>query len=234
MIRHTMTCVILAATSLVAPSLASAEVGANQSTNSVASASNEKAVEYNILELPVVEFFETLQWDTGQRIIVGTEISGVLRNEDLSGTAAEIVNQVTAEHGLDWFAYDGIIHISRADDDITKFIPLEGYSAERAITSLGESGLSSEFGVFKPVAEGAAISISGPPEFVAIAEAILELTQANPEHAAVRVRRGTDATVEYYGSSGLVAAKQSPQAPTHSFLQVQTAPAPSGQTNTSN
>jgi len=231
MIQQFVTCAFLATSALGVPSDVLAEASATQLANASASAIAATTTEYSIVEMSLQDFFNTLQWDTGQRVVVGPDVAGTLRNEVLAGTALEIINEITTRHALNWFAYDGVIHVSRSQDDVTKFIPLEGISAAHAVMTLDQSGLSSEFGVFKPIADGAAVSISGPPEFVSIAEAILTLTPTSPEHSAIRVRRGTDTSVEHYGADGMLDDNQPAPEPVHTFVQVQTTPAPSTETS---
>jgi hypothetical protein len=170
------------------------------------------ALDYRVIDMPIGAFFTMLQADSGQKIAATPDVTGYIKNTRLSGSVAAIVGQVAAGHDLETFAYDGVLHVSRAVDDVTQLVPLEGLPADRAARALRDSGLSLDGDRVKTVADGNALLVSGPPDYIAIAKAILVVTpsvaETYPARSAIRVRRGTETAVEHYGAAGLLDANQ--------------------------
>jgi hypothetical protein len=223
LLRRSKTCVfafgaaLLGAPEVMAQSAMDAAVIAMVDRSDTAVAATASAIaadgrDYRVIDMPIGAFFTMLQADSGQRIAATPDVAGYIRNTRLTGSVDAIVGQVAAKHDLEIFAYDGVLHVSRAVDDVTQLVPLEGLPSDRAARALRDSGLSLDGDRVKTVADGNALLISGPPDFIAIAKAILVVTPAvaetYPVRSAIRVRRGTETAIEHYGAAGLLDANQ--------------------------
>ncbi|MGD1881451.1 MAG: secretin N-terminal domain-containing protein [Paracoccaceae bacterium] len=170
-----------------------------------------------VLDMPLPDFFALLQVESGERIVPAPEVRGRVADLDLTGTPEDMIAAVATQNDLSWFRYDGAYYVSRKRDAITRLVPLQDLSTEEAHKSLADSGLATGDGRIVAVAGGNALSVSGPPDYVAFAEAILELTKTSapstPETSVIRVRRGTATSLEYYGRAGMVASHQVEQPP---------------------
>lgn len=212
-------CAVLFAPALgLAQSATDAAAGADvvgtlvAATNQTAEPAKPETLDYHVLDMPIPAFFKMLQADSGQKISATPDVAGHIKDARLTGTAHDIMLQVSAAHSLDVFAYDGVIHVSRDADAVTQLVPLEGLPSDRASLALQQSGLSLDGNRIKTVADGNALLISGPPDYVAIAKAILVVTPPVAEtyqaRSAVRVRRGSETTLEYFGAAGMVEDNQ--------------------------
>jgi hypothetical protein len=221
MLLRTMTSTFALCAALTGPSLllAQSEAGAviamadgPEAIDATASPVVPGALDYRVIDMPIGAFFTMLQADSGQKMTAMPDVAGYIKNTRLTGSVDAIMGQVAAKHDLEIFAYDGVLHVSRAVDDVTQLVPLEGLPSDRAARALRDSGLSLDGDRVKTVADGNALLISGPPDFIAIAKAILVVTPAvaetYPARSAIRVRRGTETAIEHYGAAGLLDANQ--------------------------
>ncbi|MEJ6402706.1 hypothetical protein [Yoonia sp. 2307UL14-13] len=215
-----LTYAIFLGSAICAPAITSADEVKDCIGDTCTVSPTGKQYEYKILDMPMDALFSMLQGETGQRIVVAPGVRGRVSQIDLSGSAEEMIAAVAQQNDLEWFSYDEAFYVSRSTEATTRLIPLEGLTSEVARQSLDESGLLSPTARINSVADGNALSISGPPEYVALAEAILKVTGAPSEEASeqsvVRVRRGMNTSLEYYGEAGMIAANQTQSSETAS------------------
>lgn len=163
-------------------------------------------LEFRVIELPVADFLRLMAGKAGLRLRVSEGVQSKIRDTFYRGSSREILESIARQHELDWFEFNGIIHVSAVRDAITRIIPLDDIDMARARRALVESGLIMDAMRVSDAADGTALSIYGAPEFVGIAEAIIEVTPPldaiTPHRMAVRVRKGVDTAMEYYGDAG--------------------------------
>jgi hypothetical protein len=156
--------------------------------------------DYLIILQPVQVLLETVAKESGLRIALSDNVKGVLRNLRATGTTAEVLDAVCANLGLDWFAFNGIIHVSTRSEATTRMVKLGDLVPEQAVDALSAAGLPLTKLEVRPTSIDNVLAMSGPPELLAIAEAVIE---GIPPHVAstpksaplqtVLVRRGNDA-----------------------------------------
>jgi len=155
--------------------------------------------EYYILNQSVGAFLRTLERDTALRFQISPNVSGQLKGMSLSGETREVMNIVTASLGLEWYAFNEVIHVSAKSEGGTRVIRLGDLSAPQAIAGLVASGLPMAKFPAQVTGEGSALALSGPPTFLALAEAVIEtipeaqqVAAVAPPVRAIIVRRGVE------------------------------------------
>lgn len=156
-------------------------------------------IEYYVQNQSIEGFLQTLEKDVELSIDATTEVSGRLRNLRLDGRLDAVMDKVAAQLALDWYLFNGIIHISSKSEAGTRVIRLGDLSAPQAISALEESGIpTSQFPV-QVTGEGSAIAVSGPPTLLALSEAVIEaipeaqqVAAAPPNQKTIVVRRGIE------------------------------------------
>lgn len=155
--------------------------------------------EYYILNQSVGAFLRTLERDTALRFQISPNVSGQLKSMSLRGDTLEVMNIVTASLGLEWYAFNEVIHVSAKSEAGTRVIRLGDLSAPQAVAGLVASGLPMTKFPAQVTGEGSALALSGPPTFLALSEAVIEtipevqqVAAVAPPVRAIIVRRGVE------------------------------------------
>jgi len=154
---------------------------------------------YYVLLQPVQTLLETVASEADLRLSLSNEVKGVVRKLQTSGKTSDVLDTISANMGLEWFTFNGIIYVSARKEATTRMVRLGDLTPEQAITAIGESGLPLSKVETLPTSVDNVLAISGPPELLAIAEAVIE---SIPPHVAapakakparnVLIRRGND------------------------------------------
>ncbi|WP_188791825.1 hypothetical protein [Salipiger pallidus] len=153
-----------------------------------------------MLRQPVVEFLQILARDRGLRLDMTDRVRGTIVDMRLSGSVEDLLDQLAEAHALDWFAFNGVIHVSTVGEAVTRLIRLGDLDADHAVAVLDDAGLALERYPIRSTAERSTVAISGPPRMLALAEAVIESVpkrnSAQPkqrtEQRSVTVRRGVE------------------------------------------
>lgn len=170
-------------------------------------------VEYVIVDQDVSNFLTQLARDAGVRLLVSNEVTGRINDLHVKGELWDVIEIIANGQDLDWFVFNGTVNVSSRGEAKTRVIRLGDLPVGRVQAALEKAGLQPERFGLRDTAQGSAISLSGPPRFLAIAEAIIETipNAAPPELAPVRMvrmRRGNVMTLEPI-VGGFVSADQS-------------------------
>jgi hypothetical protein len=155
--------------------------------------------DYYVVLQPVQTLLETVAGDSGLRLSYSDDVKGVVRKLRASGTTSEVLDAIATSMGLDWFTFNGIIYVSSRTEAATRLVRLGDLTPGQAITAIGEAGLPVDRVEMRPTSVDNVLALSGPPELLAIAEAVIEsipphvvrTTKAKPSRT-VLIRRGND------------------------------------------
>ena len=159
-----------------------------------------RPADYLVLRQPVVEFLQVLARDQGLRLDMTERVRGTIVDMRLSGSVGDLLDQLVEAHALDWFAFNGVIHVSTGGEAVTRLIRLGDLDADHAVAVLDDAGLALARYPIRSTAERSTVAISGPPRMLALAEAVIESVpkrnSAQPKQRtkqrSVTVRRGVD------------------------------------------
>ncbi|MEM7526952.1 MAG: hypothetical protein AAF416_04650 [Pseudomonadota bacterium] len=160
-------------------------------------------IDYVVVDQRIGGVLAMVGRDTGLRIRVSNDVRGRVRRYRLRGAAIDALGDLAAAHDLDLFTYGGSVYVSAKAETTLRLVRLTDISKDRALAAIASAGLRFGPDDVREAAGGSALTFSGPPRMVAIAEAIVEsippLAAARPPAAVVptmRVRRGTSLAVE--------------------------------------
>ena len=163
--------------------------------------------DYYVVAQRVSDFAALLSRDTGTRILLSPKVRGRIEGVRLTGSLGEILDALAAARGLDWFEYNGAVHVSTRDETATRLVRLGDLPAAAARAELERMGLPMERFAVREAASGTAIALSGPPGLLGLAEAAIEsmpspAASPRPAGASVRVLRGGAESIEPVSSGG--------------------------------
>jgi hypothetical protein len=155
--------------------------------------------DYYVVLQPVQTLLETVAGEARLRLSYSDDVKGVVRKLRATGSTSEVLDAITDSMGLDWFTFNGIIYISSRTEATTRLVRLGDLTPSQAITAVGEAGLPLDRVEMHPTSVDNILALSGPPELLAIAEAVIEsipphvvrTTKSKPSRT-VLVRRGSD------------------------------------------
>lgn len=201
-----MTTVHLAfAATMLAPTV-HAEISAAESLTDV------EVFEYYVFNQSAGAFLRNLERDTNLRFQISPNVSGQLKNLSLIGHTDEVMDAVTGNLGLEWYAFNDVIHVSAKSEAGTRVVRLGDLSAVQAVAGLVDSGLPMGKFPAQITGEGAALALSGPPSFLALAEAVIETMPEVRQVAAVVplgqsivIRRGVQVQTTFLNAQDVAA-----------------------------
>lgn len=156
---------------------------------------------YVVINQPIKDVFAAISRDSGVRIRASDAVRGRLSNVSLNGDVYEVVSDIAELQSLDWFEYNGVIHISAEHESATRIVRLGDLYMGDAMDELKSNGLVIGRFPINATSENSALSITGPPYMIALAESIIEGMPSEiraPRQVAkstILVRRGRE--VEY-------------------------------------
>lgn len=163
-------------------------------------AAPDTALDYRVIDQGLRAFLQVLAADTGTRIVPGPELRGRITDATLSGDMDAILDRLAETHRIDWFAFNGVVHISGGAEATTRLVRLGDLPAARARAALAEMDLPFDRFGLREAADGKALIVSGPPRLLAIVEATIETLpdpKIVPAQAKMfRIRRGTQISLE--------------------------------------
>lgn len=153
-----------------------------------------QAEQYDVIifDLSIADSLDRIGSDIGVEFTGHRTTRRRINSERFSGTRDEIVDQVAATLDLDAFLFNGQVHLSPAEERAVRLIRLGDVSARAARAALDAAGLVIPSFDISEVADGGALVLSGPIEYLAISESIIATLEPEEEFVApqVKVRRG--------------------------------------------
>ncbi len=172
------------------------------STFETAVAQQQKpAVDYLVVNQRVEDFLIEFARDNGLRVDITGSIRDRITGRRLRGEIEDVFNQIGRAHSLDWFLFNGIYYVSPRDQATTRMTRLGDLDIEDAMRALAASGLVMDRYPVTQAAERSALALSGPPKFLALAEAVIESVPSKTPEArevsekTIKIRRGLEEEV---------------------------------------
>jgi hypothetical protein len=129
---------------------------------------------YVVIAQPVQTVLEHVAREAGLRLTLSDKVKGLVRNLRASGRTDQILDAVCDQKGLEWFAFNDMIYVSARNEATTRLVKLGDLSSEQAVAALEDAGIPSESVETRSTSAGAVLALSGPPDLLAIAEALIE------------------------------------------------------------
>jgi type III secretion protein C len=165
--------------------------------------SSDEQISYYLFDQTISNFLNELERSSGFRFQTSPLVKGRLRNLSISGTPSEVMDIIANDLGLDWYGFNDVIYVSTKAEAGMRVVRLGNLNADHALTVLRESGLSVDQYSVQVAAGGTALALSGPPTFLALAEAmiesipeVLQATAVLASRPTVLVRRGINTDLE--------------------------------------
>lgn len=133
-----------------------------------------EALDYYVVDQDVRQVLREIERATGVRYAISNQVRGRLKSVRLVGAPAEIMGTISERLSLDWFIFNGVLHVSARTETQTRLVRLEELDADLALTTLRRSGLPTAAFPSQITGDGAALALTGPPAFLALAETVLE------------------------------------------------------------
>lgn len=109
----------------------------------------------------------------GVRVVPGPGVRGAVRERRLDGPFESVLDNLTREFGLFWFADGGTVYVDPQDEQKTKFFKVRGSSPDQIERALEAAGLSRHRDRVQPVGGDGLVRASGPDTFLRTVEAAL-------------------------------------------------------------
>lgn len=110
---------------------------------------------------------------------ISDKIRGDLERRQLVGSLNNILNELSREYDFDWFVHSKTLYVSDRSEKITRVVKLDKLDVDSVMAALNYSDLVFERFPIIPSEDKKSFVISGPPNYVALAEAIVASRQ-NP------------------------------------------------------
>lgn len=168
------------------------------SAATAAVADKQNAFSAEIVDMPVATLLTVIGDEFGMEF--SGEISPRHRVSRLSlnGSPDDVWKTVIDAAQLDAFEFNGQTYVSPAEERAVRLVVLGDIDPKIALEALASADLLfSDFEVAE-VANGGALVMSGPVQYLALSEAVIDAITLVPEETppAVRVRRGVEAVSE--------------------------------------
>jgi len=154
--------------------------------------------DYLVLSQPVSAFLNGLSRDSGVRIAASQGVRGRIIDRRLTGSISDILDDIAAGMDLDWFRFNDIYYVSGRSEATARMTRLGDLDSEDALSALEAAGLLMDRYSVSVTAEGSAIALAGPPQYLAFAESVIEaipseiIEPREIEERSVVVRRGIE------------------------------------------
>lgn len=158
-------------------------------------------VSFYVVDQALSYFFDEMERVAGVRIQSTDKVRGRIQSEVFTGTLDEVLDEITRANGLEWYRFNGVIFVSARSESGLRVVSLGDLLPLDAINAIRETGLPIDKFPAQVAGERRAIVLTGPPTFLALAEAVVEtlpqLEAAVPkvEGASVVVRRGIETEI---------------------------------------
>lgn len=150
-------------------------------------------VDLHIIDMPLAQVFDVLS-DEFDIQFVGDQGSRLrVSNLRLQGSSENIIEQLKTHLRIDVFTFNGNYYYAPIDERAVRLVPLaDDISAEEARAALENAQLIQPGFQVSDVANGGALVLSGPVQYLALSESVLNALTVTPDEAAStpRVRRG--------------------------------------------
>lgn len=162
--------------------------------------SDGKAVHIDVINAKLPELLLIIANLTEEQVEVSAAVNTRLSATQYRGNIRDVLQQLSQEENLEWFAFNGVYYVSDASETTSRLIRLSNASYGEATRLLRDAGIGSDSLKKVEVADGAAIVLTGPPKLIAFGEAIIHSLPAAPalsnKTPQIRIRRGTAVEVE--------------------------------------
>ncbi len=159
------------------------------------------SLDYVVVDQRVTDLFSMIERDTGIRILWTDAVRGRVQRRSVTGPVVTALKRLAASQDLDLFVFSGTIYVSAKSEATLRMVRLNGIEKDRAISALSKAGLEFAQDDLRETADGSALTFTGPPRMLALAEAIVEnippaTSPVHPAASTVRVRRGVQVQYE--------------------------------------
>lgn len=135
---------------------------------------SDAVLDFYVVNQDVRQVLQEIERSTGIRSAVSKHVRGRLTSVRLAGEPADIMGTISERLALDWFVFNGVLHVSARTETQTRLVRLDEIDATVALTTLQRSGLPTALFPSQITGDGAALALTGPPSFLALAETVLE------------------------------------------------------------
>jgi type III secretion protein C len=152
---------------------------------------------YVVVNQGVVDVLTNFGYNTGLRMSIASDVTGVVRGRIDANTAGSFLDAVTRSNALDWY-YDGsVMYVSPAADEQTVTVPLHGASFEAIKASLARSGLTDKRYGLSHRASADFVIVSGPPSYVSAIKQAIEVEAQERDNTIAIFRGSQSASVKF-------------------------------------
>ncbi len=159
---------------------------------------------YRVVDQDVSVILKEFGQNLGIRVKLSSKVSGRVRGGISKSSALIFLNNVCRLNGLDWY-YDGsILHVTSAEEQATRFLPVSKDAVAKLMENLARLSFYDERFPIRVGPDNASMVISGPPAYVTLVEQTLSSTrQGSPDMPSqTLVYRGASVSIEKFEPSG--------------------------------
>jgi type II secretory pathway component GspD/PulD (secretin) len=132
-----------------------------------------RKIDYVALGQPVDQVMRELGQAVGLRVVVGSGISGTVRKRHFKGEFAPLMDRLSQEYNVFWFADGGVVYVDGLDDQKTKVVKLKNIGKEQIYEAMDQAGMGrAKARVVVAAGEGNA-RVTGPESFQKAIEGLL-------------------------------------------------------------
>ncbi len=167
---------------------------------------------YSVVEQDLTVVVREFGQNIGVRVQVSPKVQGTVRGKLPRVDAKAFLDHLCRVHGLDWYFDGHVLHVSAANESVTRILKMGRVKYDKLISTLGAAGFLDQRYSITPAADGKSITLAAPPRYVAIVEQNIEVLNASDEAAVTLVKdtsvrttiyRGKDASTVEFNANGI-------------------------------
>ena len=153
---------------------------------------SEEPLTYTVVDQDLRELLAEVGTRLGVSVQVSPAVKARVRGRLPSAPPQEFLTRLAAIYGFEWYYDGGTLWITAPSEKQTRMLPLDGVTLEKVVMSLDELGASDPRFPLRGSTQANQVLVSGPPQYVAMAERTLQAlqTQSRPNVSGVTVFRG--------------------------------------------
>jgi type II secretory pathway component GspD/PulD (secretin) len=152
---------------------------------------------YYIVEAELSQIIERLAIESGLTPVLEGITSAKVSTMKLSGTASEMLADLSADQELDILQYNGVLYVSSTDLRSTRLLQREGFSAENVMTIIEGSGIPTAAYRVRQNEGSNSVVVTASPSTLGLLEALLESAGSIQQFLSdpIIVRRGLEVSL---------------------------------------
>lgn len=153
---------------------------------------SEEPLTYTVVDQDLRELLAEVGTRLGVSVQVSPAVKARVRGRLPSAPPQEFLSRLAAIYGFEWY-YDGsTLWVTAPSEKQTRMMPLDGVTVDQINLALDELGASDARFPLRGSVSANQVVVSGPPQFVAIAERTLQALQSRnrPNVSTITVFRG--------------------------------------------